>query len=185
MRTISLRRSSFNAGIGTRITPPSVAGFNPSSALRIAFSTTATRPLSHGCTISIRGSGALTVATWFNGIFDPYASTRTRSRSAGDALPVRTPENSRRIASSAFSICARASLAAMTPSNSLESLKIGKIRDRLPPDQHGRPARSRDVTGATSRRARRRVSGNQRAHLLAAQRGGDGTALVDVEHDDR
>src|SRR3712207_2769726 len=39
---------------------------------------------------------------------EPYASTRTVSRSAGDAFPVRTPPNSRRTVSRAFSILSRA-----------------------------------------------------------------------------
>ena len=40
-------------------------------AERIAFSTGPRFDLSHTCTDSMRGSGALTVATWFSGMFAP------------------------------------------------------------------------------------------------------------------
>src|SRR5688500_844614 len=102
--TYSLRRSSVSAGIGTRTIVPSLDGFSPRSDSRIAFSMSLMTERSHGVIVSIRGSGAETVPTWFSGTREPYASTRIESRSAGLAFPVRTEPNSRRMASRALSI---------------------------------------------------------------------------------
>jgi hypothetical protein len=83
---------------------PSLAGLSPRSEVCSAFSIGFTIARSHGWIRSRRGSGALTVATWFRGTCEPYASTRRVSSSAGLAFPVRTPEKSRRRASMALSI---------------------------------------------------------------------------------
>ena len=55
--TTSLRRSSVIAGIGTRITFPSVIGFSPVPDVRIAFSIADTIAMSYGVTRISVGSG--------------------------------------------------------------------------------------------------------------------------------
>jgi hypothetical protein len=67
----SLRRSSVNGGIGTRIRSPDVAGLRPRSASRIAFSTTGIIFFSHGCTPIVRASARVTLATCASGIDVP------------------------------------------------------------------------------------------------------------------
>jgi len=67
----SRRRSSVSGGIGTRITSPAVAGFSPRSESRMAFSTTGTIFFSQGCTVIVRASASVTLATWFSGIGEP------------------------------------------------------------------------------------------------------------------
>ena len=50
---------------------PSTIGFRPRLALRIAFSTATTMPLSQTLTLSIRGSGTLIAATAVRGEAEP------------------------------------------------------------------------------------------------------------------
>lgn len=50
---------------------PSAAGFSPRPESRMAFSTAETIDLSHTWTVSIRGSGAPIVPTWFSGMLWP------------------------------------------------------------------------------------------------------------------
>src|SRR5512139_832872 len=64
----SLRRSSVNAGIGTRMMSPWVAGFRPRSPSRIAFSILPTMFFSYGCTPSVRESTSETFATCGTGV---------------------------------------------------------------------------------------------------------------------
>src|SRR5229473_3611832 len=59
--TISLRRSSVGAGIGTRTTLPSLVGFSPRSEARIALSISPTTLGSHGEITSSVASGTVTV----------------------------------------------------------------------------------------------------------------------------
>ena len=58
------------------------------------FSMGCTVPASHGWMTSIRGSGVVMPASSRMRICDPYTSTRMFSTSAGEALPVRTPDSS-------------------------------------------------------------------------------------------
>ena len=51
-----------------RITWPSVDGVKPRLAARIAFSTACTIERSQTCTLIMRGSGTLTVASWLSGM---------------------------------------------------------------------------------------------------------------------
>ena len=50
---------------------PSVIGFRPRPALRIAFSTAMVTPLSHTLTVIMRGSGTLMAATLVIGEVEP------------------------------------------------------------------------------------------------------------------
>ena len=59
---------------------------------------------SQGCTVINCGSGALTFASWFNGICEPYASTITPSSMCTDARPVRVEVISLRKSSTALSM---------------------------------------------------------------------------------
>src|ERR1043165_1573324 len=63
-----LRRSSVGAGTGMRTSLPSLEGFNPRSAERIAFSIALICVWSHGRTVNICGSGACTEAILFTGL---------------------------------------------------------------------------------------------------------------------
>ena len=67
----STRRSSESGGMGTRSTWPSAAGLRPRFAPRIAFSTAPTNERSQTCTVIMRGSGTLMVATWLSGMALP------------------------------------------------------------------------------------------------------------------
>jgi len=67
----SRRRSSFSAGIGSRMTTPSLAGFSPSSDFRMAVSMFLIAFLSKGVMTSRDGSGTLTPASWFSGMLEP------------------------------------------------------------------------------------------------------------------
>src|SRR4051794_40333691 len=69
--TSSLRRSSVSCGIGRRITLPSFDGVRPSSDSWIARSISLIELGSNGCTVSMRGSGTLIVASWLSGVFCP------------------------------------------------------------------------------------------------------------------
>ena len=69
--TRSRRRSSVSGGMGRRMIEPSFWGLSPSSDDWIAFSISPMIDLSHGWTVSSRGSGAAMVATCFSGTFDP------------------------------------------------------------------------------------------------------------------
>src|SRR5262245_10123122 len=123
----SFRRSSVSAGSGMRTTLPSLAGFSPRLALRIAFSIAPSSEGSKGCaTISV-GSGIERDATWFTGIADPYASTWTVSRMLTDARPVRTPPSSRRTCSIWASM--RFLTSANRPFRSLTSILSSLRRD--------------------------------------------------------
>ena len=66
--TSSWRRSALSAGIGRRISAPSMIGLSPRLASRMAFSTALTWPLSQTCTEMVRASGVETVATWLIGM---------------------------------------------------------------------------------------------------------------------
>jgi hypothetical protein len=60
-----------SCGIGTRTSWPSAAGFSPSPASRIAFSTAPTMFFSNTLTVISRGSGTLMLPTWFSGTWVP------------------------------------------------------------------------------------------------------------------
>ena len=82
----------------------------------MAFSMAPIRLTSQGCTVINCGSGALTLANWFSGIWEPYASTVTPSSMCTDARPVRVEAISLRKSSTAFSMrvlsCAKLSFRA-------------------------------------------------------------------------
>ena len=50
---------------------PFVCGLMPSPLSRIAFSTAPTMPRSQTLIVTMRGSGTLTVPTWFTGVIWP------------------------------------------------------------------------------------------------------------------
>ena len=49
---------------------PSICGFRPSPASRIALSTALARPLSHTCTVIMRASGVAMEPTWLTGTME-------------------------------------------------------------------------------------------------------------------
>jgi len=65
--------------------------------------------LANAVTTSERPSGEFTLATGLRGTLAPYASTWRRSRSCGEARPVRIDAKSLVVASSAFFILASVS----------------------------------------------------------------------------
>src|SRR5450830_693895 len=69
--TISLRRSSVNGGVGTRIMSPCADGFRPRSASRMAFSMVLAIFFSYGCTPMVRASIRVTLATWVSAVGEP------------------------------------------------------------------------------------------------------------------
>ena len=70
--TSSLRRSSESAGSGTRIRLPCVDGIEAEVGVADGLlDGLASAPLSNGCTVSSRGSGAATIATWLSGTVLP------------------------------------------------------------------------------------------------------------------
>ena len=77
-----------SSGSGMRSIWPSAAGLRPRPASRIALSTALTRPRSQTWTVSIRGSGTLTVPTWLSGISLAVGLDRRPAR-AGSATPGR------------------------------------------------------------------------------------------------
>src|SRR5690625_7605118 len=69
--TYSFLRYADSIGSGIRIRISSLFGLSPRLDVIIAFSIDSIELLSYGCTTSILGSGAVTVASWFNGVKEP------------------------------------------------------------------------------------------------------------------
>ncbi len=69
--TRSRRRSSVSAGMGRRMTLPSLLGLSPRSDSMMAFSTAFIDDLSYGVIVIRRGSGAATVAICLSGVETP------------------------------------------------------------------------------------------------------------------
>src|SRR5690606_18753852 len=67
----SRRRAAVSGGMGTRMLSPMEMGFRPRSDSRIAFSTVAAICFSQTCTLSVRASTTVTLATWFTGTGEP------------------------------------------------------------------------------------------------------------------
>ena len=58
-------------GIGTRSRSPCDDGLRPRSDSRIAFSIFCPMPFSQGCTLIVRASSRVTLATWLSGTMEP------------------------------------------------------------------------------------------------------------------
>src|SRR5262245_8269752 len=87
---------------------------------------------SNGCTTIRLGSGIERPASWFSGIFDPYASTCTLSSRPVEARPVRTFASSFRTCSTPESM--RCLISAKSPLRSVASMLSSERPRRSGPD---------------------------------------------------